>query len=420
MRFWLTCVLLLATSAAVWALPQADIILGNGGPGPYTLAWKNIVGNSVNVSENGSILVAGLDYTVDVGQGCITFTHPLPPQASARVAYEYDPTKALRTNPTLAVPLKIDRHVSANLGYTQSLAPPGGGTSNDSSAAVSVSPASALQVQAKFDQLAQTGQANTDTTTLSLAARPLAPSKPGASIPTVAVAASAGNTNQGGTGKQQAQVAVTVSPGKALSVTTGVGTVHNNGVDQEVRSIDGTVVPVKAVQIDAGYQGRAASPNDPNDLDLLNTTSVKLSVTPHTGVKINSSFSQNPTDSSGAPTAGVQRGLGLETTVGPVTLSGGCNWVHQIDDGSDNTQYNLNLGWKLKRYGQLTTTYQETTSTNATVPGLTRYTVGFQHSLGDLFTVSLNGELNQHWSTPEAPVNSATDYTTSANLGMRF
>jgi hypothetical protein len=114
------------TAIPAGATPQNDVVIGNGGAGPYSLTWKNILKDTVIVSENGQALTNMLDYNVDPNGGQITFTHPLSQQSTALVQYQYDPSVAQRTSTTLLSPLKFDldqtdnRDVFLSASVTQS------------------------------------------------------------------------------------------------------------------------------------------------------------------------------------------------------------------------------------------------------------------------------------------------------------
>src|SRR4051812_46820269 len=114
MRSWISCVLWLALTTTSLAATQNDVVIGNGGTGPYMLAWKGIPVATISASENGTGLIRGLDYNVDAGNGQINFVHPLPDKTSVLVQYEYDPAQAQRTNGQIVVPLTIPLKESSN------------------------------------------------------------------------------------------------------------------------------------------------------------------------------------------------------------------------------------------------------------------------------------------------------------------
>ena len=78
----------------------------------------------------------------------------------------------------------------------------------------------------------------------------------------------------------------------------------------------------------------------------------------------------------------------------------------------------MGVGLRLSNALQLTGSYQETLSGIGLTPaGTNQYTFGLTHNLGDRFSLSMNGTMQQQTcqtsSTPAA-------YTASANLGMKF
>ena len=80
--------------------------MGNGSKGPYLLSWKGIRAGSDAVLRDGSPLVRGTDYTVDVSAGSITFTAALQAQQITRVSYQCDPAVATQNATTISIPFK--------------------------------------------------------------------------------------------------------------------------------------------------------------------------------------------------------------------------------------------------------------------------------------------------------------------------
>jgi hypothetical protein len=98
----------LAVASAAWGDSTRDVLIGNGTAGPYSLSWKQFAVGTEAVRVNTLIQTRNLDYTVDVNNGTISFTHPLPAQSAAEVRYDYDPAHAVRSNANLTIPLAFD------------------------------------------------------------------------------------------------------------------------------------------------------------------------------------------------------------------------------------------------------------------------------------------------------------------------
>ena len=519
------------------AAPQNDVIIGNGGTGPYPLGWKNFLKDSVSVSENSLTLTSGLDYTVDAANGQITFAHPLTQQTTALVQYQYDPAVAVRTSAQILTPLKValqqsdshDTYVSAVVqrsstqatgssssnvalgfgsnwrgsGHNQIGAhwffdPAVSGTQNnasassasgfaimgsadagkgnllsfgvnraeksllatddglqagnqisnmsfhlapetkvvadfgyrhtdsidptapdktESTAAVTIAPATNMQVKAQVGQVAQTGQEDSNSSTVSITAKPVVSTKTTAGVD---LTATTSQTSQGATSSQQTGVGVTVGQDKKIAITTGVNVARNQDVSHQVLSLNTILRPLTTLEIDAGYQSRTADNNDTNMADSLDTKSMQLSIKPARGLKLVGSYGENPTDGSGNPQAMFSRGLGVESAFGKMNLTGGYNWNRAAGASVDATCLKVGLGWKVSANGQFTGGYQQAignSMTNGSYPWLNQYSFGYQHKMGDAFSVSFSGSFNQH---PGQAVTGTSDVTGNASVGVKF
>lgn len=500
----MTAALALAAVSIAHAASENDVIIGNGGAGPYPLDWKNFVLDSVTVSENSLTLTPGVDYKIDVGNGQITFTNPIGQQQTALVQYQYDPATAQRSSNQLVSPLKFDLNQSDSRElYVSAAVMPGSTAPGVDSAgnialgvgsiwkggghdqfgaklyfdpSVDTSPTAPAQTatgyaftgsadagrgslfsygfnRAEQSLLAQDGlqcgqqvanmtlhvapetkvvadlgykqsdslspgTPSTDQSTLTVTAKPIASTK---ATPGVDVSATAVQTVQSGASTDQTGLNVTVGKDKKVAVTTGVNVVDAaDDATHQVMSVSTTVKPASAVQVSAGYQSRTANSSDTNTVDSLDTTTMQLSVKPAGGVTLTGNYALNPPDGNGNPSAMLQRGLGMQSAFGRMSVTGGFNWNRAAGTSMDATSLKLGVGWKVSGNGQITGGFQQavgTLMTNNAYPWQAQYSVGYQHSMSNALSVTFAGSFDQH---PGEAIAGTSDVAGNATVGLKF
>ena len=235
---------------------------------------------------------------------------------------------------------------------------------------------------------------------------------------TVSLAAGAGQSRQGTATVSQQSLSATFNPRPAFQFTTGLSLSQSDQWATTTASVGGTLRPASFLQISAAYKDRVAPAADPNALDGLDTSTAQVALTPLRTVKLTGTYAQNPDD--GALQRLARRGLGLETTLGVLSLTGGYDWSRQYDTPTVGTSLRVGVGLRLSAATQFTAGYQQDlTGVGVDPAGTTAYTVGFTHNLGDRFNVSLKGTMKQNQvATGATPVPTA--YDASANLGVKF
>ena len=168
------------------------------------------------------------------------------------------------------------------------------------------------------------------------------------------------------------------------------------------------------MEFSASYKSRMAPAKDTDTGDLFDTSAAKIALSPFKSVRLTGTYAQNPDDGGDILQRLARKGVGLETTFGALGLSGGYDWSRRYDAPDTEETIHADLGLRFSSATLLTVGFQ--TRQNALAPSTSQsvaYTVGFTHSLGDRFSLSLNGKRQQSSA-------SASDYKASANLGMKF
>lgn len=233
----------------------------------------------------------------------------------------------------------------------------------------------------------------------------------------IALNADTVRTTLGGVVAAHQQISLALSPHAPFQLQTSLLLRQMGQLSTSAASFGGAFQPTSFVQFSGTYTDRTAPLTDAAAADNLDTSTARVALTPLHGVSFTGHYAQNP-DDGGVPQRLAQHGLGLETSLGVLSVAGGYDWSCQYDTPTVGTTLNLGLGVRFSRALQITGGYKRAlTGVGIAQTGTTLYTVGLAHNLGDRFALSMDGTRQQQvgMAAPAAP-----DYTASANLGMKF
>ncbi len=239
---------------------------------------------------------------------------------------------------------------------------------------------------------------------------------------TYSVSASANQSKLGTATTDQQSVTLALTPKPNVQIQAGFslrqksadGSPDTLGTSEA--TVGGTLRPLSMLELSGTYKSRLASSTDTNAQDLLDTSTAQVAFTPFKTIKLTGTYAQNPDDGGDTLQRIARRGLGLETTFGALGLSGGCDWSRTYDTPDVEQTIHASLGLRFSAATQLSVGYQtQQNRLDSTVPLVTAYTVGFTHTLGDRFSLSLSGKRQQAAATAATP-----DYNATASLGMKF
>jgi hypothetical protein len=105
-------VLLLTACGEVFAAPrgglaQKDVFFGDGGAGPYPLAWTAVLPGTESVFVDGQRRVAGLDYALEPAAGVLRFSAPLERGQLIQVDYRVNRRQAKANRTALQAPFAL-------------------------------------------------------------------------------------------------------------------------------------------------------------------------------------------------------------------------------------------------------------------------------------------------------------------------
>ncbi len=211
---------------------------------------------------------------------------------------------------------------------------------------------------------------------------------------------------------------VSLQAGIALRQTAGPPAAGGAGVPlgTSTATVGGTLRPAPMLELSGTYKSRTASGAETNSSALLDTSAARIAFAPVGTLKLVGTYAQNPDDGGDTVQRVARRGLSLETRVGALGLSGGCDWSRAFGDTADAQTLRADLGLRFSAATRLSLGYAaQQAARDPSAPPATVYTVGFTHTLGDRFSLSLTGKRRQDAASSATP-----DYNAAASLGMKF
>jgi len=356
-----------------------------------------------------------------------------------------DSLRAGQQTLTLSSRLAPTKTVSAQVNFRQSRPTddPHAGTSQDTSVALTVTPSDKTQIGASLAQRGTGTSGMTQTQGLSLDAHPIArlevsASYDGKNAPgtagdsqtlnlkavltparTLSLETSAAQSRLGAAKTDQQSVQLSLNPRPTVQLGVGLalsqkGTEGSpDSLSTAVASVNGAFHPLSFLEFSGSYKRRMASTKDTDTADLFDTAAARVALSPFKSVRMVGTYAQNPDDTE-PPQRLARKGLGLETTFGALGLSGGYDWSRRYDALDVEETIHADLGLRFSAATQVTVGFQtRQNALDSFSSQAVAYTVGFTHTLGDRFSLSLNGKRRQSSASP-------SDYNASANLGMKF
>ena len=373
---------------------------------------------SFGFARAGVSLANAGDDSLRAGQQLFSLSSHLTPIKTVSASIDFhqaSPTDGPQTGATNTMSVAVSvmpsdkTQVAATLAQTGTAA---GGMTQTQGLTLDAHPTTKLEVSASYGGKNAPGT-NADSSDLSLKTV-LSPTK------IVSLETSAGQSKLGAATTDQQSVLLTLNPHPAMQFGAGLALRQKmtdgspDSLDTAVASVSGALRPLSFVEFSASYKSRMAPAKDTAAGDLFDSSAAKVSLSPFKSVRLVGTYAQNPDDGSDALQRLARKGVGLETTFGALGLSGGYDWSRRYDAPDTEETIHADLGLRFSPATKLTVGFQ--TRQNALDPSTSQsvaYTVGFTHSLGDRFSLSLNGKRQQASAA-------ASDYNASANLGMKF
>ena len=273
-------------------------------------------------------------------------------------------------------------------------------------------PLNATELDASFSQMDAPGQAN-DAQALNLKAA-LGAGKP------LSLTASLDQTTQGTQDTDAQAIHLSLNPRPSFQLNTGLSRRQTPTANTQVAAVDGKMQPWAFLLLSGGYQWRTVTPTQTGGAvdGNYDSSNAQFTLAPKSALHLVGTYAQNPDDTGGNPQRLARHGLGLEATLGALSLTGGYDWSCQYAAPTVGTSIHVGLGLRFSAATRITGDYKQDLSGLGDAPtGSSAYTVGLTHNLGDRFNLSVNAAMQQSVGpSTAAPAN----VTATANLGMKF
>ncbi len=375
---------------------------------------------SAGFSRAGAGADTGSDGSFQSGREIVTLSSTLTPIKAVQAELSFsrsDPTDSTASAASTRLALDLTATPTGTTKMQASLAQTSagpGGTAQTTAVSIDTQAVKMMDVSAAFSSQNLPGTAS-DSQTISLKTV-LTPSK------TYSLQTSADQSRLGAAITDQQSVTLALSPKPTMQLNAGFSLRQKfadgaaDPVQTSEATVGGSLHPLPMLALSGSYKSRLAPASDTNPSNLFDTSAAQIAFTPFQTVKLTGTYAQNP---QGDGTDSVQRlakrGVGLETRFGALGLSGGCDWSRTYDTPDVEQTLHAALGLQFSKATQLSFGYQtQQNRLDASVPLATAYTVGFTHTLGDRFSLSVSGKRQQ------AATAASPDYNASASLGLKF
>jgi hypothetical protein len=208
-----------------------------------------------------------------------------------------------------------------------------------------------------------------------------------------------------------------VRPAPALALSGSLRQVGSESEQRGVAGIGASVNLLRRVEVSGTY--RRPTGEDPANPDLYGSD-LRVSLAPIRGFRVFGQYSLRPEDERGALTDETHRSLGLETTLGSLSLQGSVTELQGVTltDPGQRTDFlaTLSLGKRTRLFGGVR--LQERPTLEA---GQSRiYRAGITQTAGESLFILLEGQLGWVVDPTGAQALNPDDARAQARLGLRF
>jgi predicted porin len=233
-------------------------------------------------------------------------------------------------------------------------------------------------------------------------------------VPGVRLAASTGTrTASDRLATEEEEASLTLAPVKALSLGGSLRTSTQGDTSSTITSLSGAV---RATVIDVSGQFRQ---RERDGAGSLITRDYRLALTPASWLKLDGRYAENPEDKDGVVQDQVATSLGLQTSVGPVTLAGSFSNSEARQTLSEKQQTEVRLTFRLAPGSRLYSAYKASDERALDLLRGRTYSFGFTHSVGSDFYLMLEGEMTIY-TRDGVRLADRDQARANARLGLRF
>lgn len=155
------------------------------------------------------------------------------------------------------------------------------------------------------------------------------------------------------------------------------------------------------------------------EADALDSAAVKMALAPARVFSLTGEYQANPEDKSGQVQKYNAQSIGFATRIGSVGLETNYFQKNEYDDNRISDERRLGLAVPLFGRGRLTTGYALARVLNGSESASRKYSLGYSHSIGSDFSLSLTGYYTQYLQNKQLQPDK-DEVSAEASLGARF
>lgn len=205
-----------------------------------------------------------------------------------------------------------------------------------------------------------------------------------------------------------------LTPGKQTHFLAGYKYRENGDSTLTIYDYKADTKPWSFLSLAGAYRQR-----DLNTSDAVNSASASMSLSPARYFTLTGQYTANPEDDKGVIQNYNSTSMGLATKIGCVGLKTSYLQKIQYMDSTTTDEKGIDLTLPLFGHGQLTTGCRFGRTLSDSELGTRTYSLGYRHSIGSDFSLSLTGNYTQYLQD-KAVQPEKSEVTTEVSLGAKF
>lgn len=229
---------------------------------------------------------------------------------------------------------------------------------------------------------------------------------------------SAQNTPNGGANSKNdttTSAVLEVKPFSHTMISTGLKQIQKDSELQTIHDYKAETSPNKYISLKGSMRDRQIKTGI-----ALDTKNVQVAFNPFTGVRFTGELWENPEDAkTGAAQAFNSAGFGLNWQIGSVGITTNLTSKDEYMANTQSEEQKIGLEMPLFGNGTFTTDFKRSRLLSSSEMVTRTYSVGYKHSLGGDFNLSLSGYYAE-CMRDRIMMSDQTDYGAQANFGIKW
>ncbi len=215
------------------------------------------------------------------------------------------------------------------------------------------------------------------------------------------------------------EAALQYDRGTLISLSGLFRTVDDGKQQTIVRGFTAATRPFGFVEVSGGVKIRETMIDRVVDQSLPDSYNVKVSLRLlNEALKLTGGYIDNPEDDKGVIAQAYSRNIGLQSTLGQLTMAGAYGLQDEYLISKLVTTMELSLGWRFLPASQILTTYKESLARETGLLDTDTYSLSLTHRVGSALDFALSGIYTTYEKDGVFLPN--RDYRAEARLGIRW